>query len=196
MLTRSELSAGLGAASAVLAGRERPLAGLDLGFSGFWRSFAAPFMVLPLYLLHVMAEHRLILQNLPEGGEIDETLFVVSRALAFLVDVAAFPLLMAVLARPIGISRAYVPLIVIFNWTAPLIAVPLALPSILLGAGMVGPGMATMLLLAALLLTVTWRFRAAKAALGDAGALSGGIVAIDFLLSLVLGEAISRLAGL
>lgn len=195
MVNRADVGAGLDAAWAVLVGRTRPLDGLDLSFDGFWRSFAGPFLALPVYAIHVMAEYRLILGNLPEGAQLDETLFLLIRAAAFLADVAAFPLLAALLARPLGIAQAYVPLIVLFNWTAPLIAVPLALPSILLGAGVMGPGAATILLLMALVLAMTWRFRAARTALGDGGGLSAGIVTLDFLLSLVVGQAITGLLG-
>ena len=196
MLSRSEVATGFDAAWRVLLGRPRPLDGLDLSFDGFWRSFAAPFLVLPLYGVYVMAERRLILESLPEGAEIGSGLFLLSRVVAFLIDIAAFPLLMAALARPLGLARRYVPLVVIFNWTAPLIALPLSLPSILLGAGLVGPEGATFFLLFALCLAIAWRFRAAKAALGGATGLAAAMVALDFLLSLVLGETISRLSGI
>ena len=195
MLTATDVATGFTAAWHVLTGRPRPLDGLDLSFTGFWRSFVAPFLVLPLYVLHVMAERRIILDALPEEAAIDGGLFALSRAIAFLADVAAFPLLVAALARPLGITRQYVPLVVIFNWTAPLVALPLALPSILLGTGVMGPEGATLLLLVALVLAIAWRFRAAKAALGGPAGLAAGMVALDFLLSLTLGEAIGRLTG-
>ncbi len=196
MVTRTEVAAGFTAAWHVFTGRPKPLAGLDMSADGFWRSFVAPFMALPLYVIHVMAEHRLLVGALPEGADVNEWLFLLTRAAAFLADIAAFPLLMAILAKPLGLAKVYVPLIVIFNWTAPLIAVPLSLPSILLGAGMMGPGGATVLILGALVLTMAWRFRAAKAALGGAPGLAAAMVAIDFLLSLVLGETITRFGGL
>lgn len=196
MLSLAEVSTGFHAAVAVLRGRPEALKGLDMTFEGFWRSFMAPFLVLPIYALHVMAERRLILEALPEDAVIAEGLFVASRLVGFLVDVAAFPLLLAALARPLGIVGAYVPLIVAFNWTAPLVALPLALPAILLGFGAIGTGGATVLLLAALALAITWRFRAAMAALGGPTGLAAGMVALDFLLSIVLGEVVSRAAGI
>ncbi|ESR26985.1 hypothetical protein [Lutibaculum baratangense] len=195
MLNPSEVATGVSAAWRVFLGRPHPLDGLDMTVEGFWRSFLAPLLALPLYVLHVMAEHRLILDMLPEGAAIEEAVFALSRTVGFLADLAAFPLLMAFLARPLGIGRAYVPLIVIFNWTAPLIAVPLSLPSILLGTGMLGPEPATLLLLVALVLAIAWRYRAARAALGGLPAMAAGLVALDFLLSIVLSQTISRIAG-
>ncbi len=49
-----------------------------------------------------------------------------------------YPLALALLARPLGLTRAYVPLVVALNWTSLVAAVPVTIPSLLNVLGLVG----------------------------------------------------------
>ena len=122
--------------------------------------------------------------------------FALTRVLALAIDWAAFPLATALLARPLGFANHYVRLIVAFNWGSPIVSGIVALPAILFAFGIVPQGAASLLLFAALVLTIRFRFITARAVLDCGFSLAAGLVALEFLLSLVLGEAISRIAGI
>lgn len=196
MLTAEEVRRGLGAAWSLFLGRREAIRDFDTSFPAFWRSFLAIVLVLPVYVLFVGGERRLVRAGLPEGAEFDDVSFALWRLVALALDWIAFPLLMAGLARPLGFARHYVRLIVAFNWGGPIVAVLMAVPAILFAYGAVAEGGATMLLIAALILVIRFRFNTARAALQCGFGPAAGLVAVELLLSLVLGQLVSRVAGI
>jgi hypothetical protein len=195
MLNADDLQRGLLPAWRLFLGKRDAVRVFDTSFTGFWRSFLAVILVLPIYLLYVGAERRMILEGLPEGASFDEIPFALTRLLALALDWAAFPLVAGLIARPMGFAKHYVRLIVAFNWGGPIVSSVVALPAILYAFGVLPDGGAQILFFAALVLTIRFRFITARAALDCGFSLAAGLVALEFLLSLVLGEALSRLAG-
>jgi hypothetical protein len=194
MLSADDALRGLSSAWALFLGRREAVRGFDTSFRGFWQSFLAIIFVLPVYVLFIGAERRMILSDQPAGAPFDDIAFAAWRLLALAVDWAAFPLLMAALARPLGIAGRYVRLIVAFNWGGPIVATLMAVPAILLSYGAVGEGAASMLLIAALAVVIRFRFVTARAALDCGFGMAAALVATELLLSLVLGQLIARIA--
>lgn len=196
MLSAEDVQRGLTGAWRLFLGKREAISLFDTSFRGFWRSFLAVILVLPVYVLYVGAERRMVLSDLPEGESFDEGLFAFTRLVALALDWIAFPLVAALLARPLGFAPRYVRLIVAFNWGGPIVAPILALPAILFAFAILPQGAASLLLFLALVLAIRFRFITAKAALDCGFALAAGIVALEFLLSLVLGQAVTRIAGI
>ena len=195
MLTAEDLQRGLTGAWRLFLGKRDAVRLFDTSFRGFWRSFMAIVLVLPIYVLYVGAERRMILSDMPEGALFPEIPFGLTRVLALVLDWAAFPLVAGLLARPLGFARHYVRLVVAFNWGGPIVSSIMATPAILYAFSIVPEVPAQILFLGALIITIRYRFITARAALDSGFPLAAGMVALEFLLSMVLGETISRLAG-
>ncbi|MEJ8570889.1 hypothetical protein [Microbaculum marinum] len=195
MLDADDVQRGLSAAWQLFLGKRDAIRKFDTSFDGFWRSFAAVILVLPIYVLYVGAERRMIIAELPLDATFAELTFALTRLVALVLDWVAFPIVAFLLARPLGFAGRYVRLIVAFNWGGPIVSVIVALPAILYAFGIIPQFAASLLLFLALVLAVRFRFITAKAALDCGFGLAAGLVALEFLLSLVLGEALTRLAG-
>ncbi|MCT8970825.1 hypothetical protein [Microbaculum marinisediminis] len=196
MLNADDIQRGLTGAWRLFLGKREAIRLFDTSFRGFWRSFLAAILVLPIYVLYVGAERRMIFSALPDGADFPELGFALARLLSLVIDWAAFPLVTAIIAAPMGFASNYVRLIVAFNWGSPIISAMVALPAILFGFGLAPEGVAQLLLFTALILAIRFRFITARAALECSFALAAGIVALEFLLSLVLSELISRATGM
>jgi hypothetical protein len=194
MLTAEDIQRGLFAAWQLFLGKREAIRRFDTSYRGFWRSFLAIILVLPVYVLYVGAERRLILEAAP--GDFGEVSFALTRLLALVLDWIAFPVVAGLLCRPLGFANRYVRLIVAFNWGGPIVSVIVALPAILFAFGAIPQFAASLLLFLTLVLSIRFRFITARAALDSGFALAAGLVALEFLLSMVLGEAVSRIAGI
>lgn len=180
----------------VFRGRREAIGEVDASFEGFWRSFLAVFLLVPLYVPYVIAEIAMLRAEglLPE--DFSPASHALLRTLSIAADWLAFPLLMLALARPLGISRHYGRYIAAHNWSSVIVAIPLALPGILFGFGLVSGGGAGILLIGGLTIFARMRFLVARAALDASVATAAGLVVLDLLLGLALAQMFDRLAGL
>lgn len=168
----------------------------DTSFGGFWRSFLAILFVMPVYLPYVLTERQLLI----EASGLDEALypmesFLVVRTIALVIDWIAFPILFAIVCKPLGLERRFVPFIIAHNWAGVIGAIPMAVPAILLGAGMMNEAVAAILVLIALAIVLRYYYIVARVALLVPVGTAVGLVAADFLLSLVIGEFFGRIFG-
>src|SRR5690606_33630053 len=107
----------------LMRGRPEGLNRLDLSLEGFWRSFAAIVLVAPAALLAALSQGWFA-DAAAAGAPPDPNLPLTLLALA--VDWTAFPLLFAVLARPLGLGARYVPFIAARNWAAVIVSAMVA----------------------------------------------------------------------
>ncbi len=121
-------------------GRVEGLRKLDLTIDGFWASFGAVVLILPVALV-ALASERVALQV--TGGDVAALTggYVVLRLIAVIVDWLAFPAILALLSRPMGIAARFVPYIVARNWAAVLIAAMFAVPHLFHALGVLPTGM-------------------------------------------------------
>lgn len=126
---------------------------LDLSADGFLRSFWAPLLALPLNLLVIDAWAR------AQGSAVQHpSLF--GAAVSHLFDAFAFPIVLAVLARPTGITTGYGALVILANWAGLFLNVALAvaaLPLLLLGGGSAAAFSFVALLLSGGYIFALWR---------------------------------------
>jgi len=102
----------------------------DLTPGGFIRSFFGPAIALPLYVFGagLVARNMAGTPTVPVGD-------LWSAGLAHVMDAAAFPALIFLLARPLQIAKGYGAFIVVTNWASLFLNAILAAASLLAFAG-------------------------------------------------------------
>lgn len=195
MLTREEIARSLSGAWALFLNRREGMQAFDVSADGFFRSFGVILLVLPPYLISVLAEVRLLeIAGVP-AESFPMVWFFAWKIVGLGIDWIALPLVLVVLARPLGIAKRYGAFVVARNWAGPLAMSISVLPSVLFAAGLVGQEVAAILFLATVILVIRYQYLITRIALQTAIAATIGIVVLDLLLSLVIGETINRLAG-
>ena len=189
MLTGAAIRNSLGGAWAVMNGRAEGLQQLDLSIGGFWRSFAAVFLILPFAVLALLGERSVMAASgeavVPLTGGI-----VAAHGFTVLLDWVAFPLVFAALARPLGLSRHYVPFIVARNWAAVISTAIAALAHALLVVGIVPAAAAPFLLIVVLGIVLRFAYFVARTALAVPLGIAIPIVVLDLLVSLTVEAAV------
>ncbi len=145
--------------------------------NGFWHSFGAAIVVLPLFAGTMLA--RWI--SLPDT--VNGWRFISVELIAYVIAWTAFPVLMILVTGAIDRERFYIRGIVAYNWAGVLqnlVYMPVAVLS-LSGVGGTGP-----LALIILLLVMGYTWFIIKTALQLSPMVAWGIVALDLLISLVL----------
>ncbi len=179
MLGLSEISQSLRGAAQLFLGRKQGLLAMDRSVDGFWRSFAVILLLLPINAVVVLAITR------TGGAESFRGLFLEQMPLLVL-DWIGFPIALALVARPLGVSANYVSYVVARNWAAPIAAAILAIPYLLQGAGWIPLNGAALLSLVAIVVVLRYGYMVLRLALGTPMALSAGLVAADLALTLVI----------
>ncbi|WP_213217829.1 hypothetical protein [Roseibium polysiphoniae] len=193
MLSGQEIARALQGSWMLLRNRPEGMRGFDLSIDGFWRSFAVIFLLVPLFVVSSLAERKLLLDEtefLPAGA------FWLAQFTSLGLDWVALPLLLAGLAKPLGISAGYVPFIVARNWTSLLAALPYVFVGLLYLAGLIAPGIMVLLSLVTLIVVIWYRFIIARVALQASMSMTIGVVILDIILSLLIGELAGRIWGL
>lgn len=193
----NESMRGLKGAWRLFLGNPDGMRWFDTSFGGFWRSFLAILFVMPIYIPYVLAERRLLI----ETSGLHEALypmesFLVVRTIALVIDWIAFPILFAIVAKPLGLESRFVPFIIAHNWAGVIAAMPLVIPAILLGAGMLDQGIAAILVVITLAIVLRYFYMVVRIVLKVPVGTAVGLVMADFLLSLVIGEFFGRIFGI
>lgn len=179
-MSAAEISRSLGASWEFFRGRPGGLALLDRTIEGFWRSFGVILLVLPINALTMFAVSRIDDTDQPVGS-----LFVDGLPILVL-DWVAFPVLLAILARPLDVSQSYVSYVVARNWAAPLAAVMLMVPFVLEGAGWTGPATTAFLSIIALALVLRLHYVILRLALRAGVGLAIALLVGDVMLTLFI----------
>lgn len=193
MITPSASSALMGALELFL-GRREGLQRFDFSVDGFWRSFSAILYMLPFFAISVAVEHRLRPEDVTIAGPTD-AMFVVSRGLDLILDWVTMPVLLAVFAKRLGISRNYASYVVVRNWASVIMSAPQALIALLAGLGVVPIEFAAVVSLAIVGVMLRYHYQIVGATLGGSVGFRVALVAADLALSLVLSGIFSRLFG-
>lgn len=144
---------------------------------GFWHSFSAAVVVLPLFAGTMLARWM----NAPDT--IDGWRFASVELIAYVIAWTAFPVIMAMVVKAIDREAFYIRGIVAYNWAAVLqnlLYMPVAILSL---SGVEGTGPLAMIILF-LVMFYTWFV--AKTALQLTPLVAWSIVVLDLLISMVL----------
>ena len=196
MIGLGEIRAALDGSWLLLRNRPEGMAFFDQSIQGFWRSFLVVFLLVPAFLVSGAAEKRFyFLENLYHPDAFPNEAFWFAQAVGLGIDWLALPLVLAALAVPIGISRRYVPFIVVRNWTSLLASVPYLVTYLLFLLGILSPGVTVLLSLTCLLVVIWYRYLVARIALQASISLAIGVVVLDVLLTLVISQLVGLMWG-
>lgn len=194
MIGSSEIRAALEGSWMLLCNQSRGMVYFDQSTQGFWRSFLVIFLLAPVFLVSALAEKKLLIsENVLLLETFPENAYWLAQFFSLGIDWVMLPLVLALIAGPIGISRQYVPYIVVRNWSSLLASLPYLATGLLYLTGIIPSGIMVLLSFTCLIVVLWYRFLIARIALQASVSLAIGVVFLDILLSLVIGELAGRL---
>ena len=194
MITLTEVYAAILHSWRLFRGDRGALKAFDASYDGFLRSFGVIVVLTPIYALVFVAKQKMILDSADADLESHApTAFFLWEGVAALVDWVAFPLVVLALAPMLHINNRVSLFIVARNWTSILAALPYGVTALLYALGILSAEFLGLLWLIALGLLLYFRYQVYSAALGGPIPLVIGMVVLDFLLSLMIGETLGRL---
>jgi hypothetical protein len=183
---RDEIVQSLTGAWRLFLDRPDAMRFFNVSFDGFWRSFAAIVLILPAYALFAMAERSELLGEPVVDPGFGEGAFFTNKVLTLALDWVTLPILLALLARPLGVAKTYVRYVVARNWCAVLATAPFGVIALLSLLGVLSTGPANVISLVVLVLVIRYNFLIARRALGADVGLAVAIIVADFIISLAL----------
>jgi hypothetical protein len=180
---------------------QRAWSKFDLTTEGFYRSFAAMFVVLPLNIvIDLIVSQAELADKIRKGQPALEPIYGLGTAafstLAVCLQWLLFPVAMIFLLRFLDLAHRYVALIIAHNWGTVIVWL-FNLPAFLLyAAGIVAWDIAVDLNFIVLGFTLYYRFYIAQTALDTTWGLAAAVAMIDFLLWVNFQFALWRMSGL
>lgn len=180
---------------------ERAWSKFDLTADGFFRSFAALLIVLPLNVAtDLIANQVAINEKLRNGQSILEQTYGLGDAIfstiAMTGQLLVFPIAMVFLLRFLELTHRYSALIIAHNWGTVVVYL-FNLPAFLLhAAGIISADLAIDLNLIVFGLTLYYRFYIAQTALDAGWSMAAGIATLDIVLQLYFLIALNAVSGL
>jgi len=166
----------------------------NISIEGFWRSFLAVLIVLPLYVVFLVLNlGQLSGMELPTGSATSKELYVAIKLAAHILGWLAFPIVMIPISRLMDLSQSYVPYIIVWNWSNVLV-MAVILPAVLLFPPSAQSGQSAKLILMAAQITVLfYGYLVARAGLQCKILTAIGVVMLDLLLGLLFNLLAGRL---
>jgi len=196
LISIGEIRAALDGSWLLLRNRPEGMAFFDQSIQGFWRSFLVILLLVPVFLVSGLAEKQFYFaENLFHPDAFPNGDFWLAQFAGLVIDWVTLPVLLAVLAVPIGISQRYVPFIVVRNWTSLLASVPYMLTYLLFLLGVISPGITVLLSLTCLMVVIWYRYLVARIALQATISLAIGVVVLDVVLTLIIAQLVGLLWG-
>lgn len=155
------------------------LAYFDISVNGFWRSFLAAVLVLPLYTALVAVRYGMA--DAPGGVGA-----IVIDGLAYVINWVAFPVVMLTLSKVVDRERNYLRHIIAYNWATGLqhiVSLPLA---ILVLGGALPMELGAFLSLLVLGWVLIFSGYVAHIALDVPPGTAAGLVLVDLLIGLIV----------
>ena len=161
----------------------------DRSMAGFWRSFGAAVLVLPLQAAVIYSQ-----MQAPADGAGWFRLIAV-EASAYVIQWVAFPLALYYIASGLGRVAEYVDFVIVNNWTnVPWMPINLVLLRIAVG-GQLSGGLIEFLAIAFYAVTLSFEWFIARQTLRIGGAAAAGLVALDFSIAIVVQSAVRVMVG-
>jgi hypothetical protein len=167
------------------AGEQR----FDLSLDGFWRSFRWAYIIAVLDTLDALASHYATVAQ-EDGSQAGSIVWLmVANAIASLVTFCLFPVIVALLAKPMDLTKRYASYIIGRNWLTVFLSAIVYVIDAANWSGLMSEEMRAVLAIGLAGITLYAGSMIALSFLGTSGSLSFGFALIDFLLTLLIGEA-------
>ena len=179
---------------------QRAWSGFDLTAEGFFRSFAAMLIVLPLNIIFDLFVTNVATRKvIAEGGTVKGAYDLSDAVFSTVVMCAEwliFPVVMIFVLRFVGLAHRYSALIIAHNWATVVIAL-VNIPAFALGSmGVFSPDLTYDVYFIVLGLTLYYRFYVAQTALDAGLGIAGAVTFLDFLLKIYFALGVSATASL
>jgi len=159
----------------------------DTSIQGFWRSFFAAALILPLYI-------PLIVLRMDDAELANPALRILAvEAIAYVIGWVAFPLAMAYLTQAFDRSAQYPGYIVAYNWGAAPQVVLMFAVALTRAAGLFPEALQTGLHFGIMLYLLAVQWFVARRALDIHPGAALGVVAADFMLSFLIATVASAM---
>ncbi len=156
----------------------------NLSEEGFWRSFFAMALVLPMSALAAVMFR--------ENTEVSAVALASRTSVNLLLQWAAFTAIMLAFTRMLSVGQHYMRFIIAYNWSSVIATGCMMVPVLLFGMGLLAMEGALVLVFFIFLAMLVYFWFVAREALETNGHVAIGIVFIDFMLNV----AIERFFGL
>ncbi len=183
---REEIARALFGAFLLVRRDPRGMGFFNITIEGSWRSFFAAVLVAPMFAI-IMALHR------PEHAEATVAWQFLTHTIRYAIDWAAYPVIVAVIARLINLSHLYVGYIVAYNWAKVLINALFLVLAVLAATDIVPGALINFLKFAALIAVIYYLWFVTCTALQLAWYVGAALVAIEFIASYLVGTTITGL---
>ncbi len=148
---------------------------------GFWRSFFAFAIVAPGYAVLKLVEH-----NSDAALAASAPRILVVDAIAYVVQIVAYPLAMLYLCRAFGRWDRYIGFVVALNWSVVLQMALLVPTTILAASQAVSAGLGDTLALTAVMAVLFYQWFITRTALEVPGIIAAGAVLLKIVIELVI----------
>lgn len=185
MVLIAELNAALAGAMGLARGNRTAIEAFPNNEPAFWRSFAAIAIILPINFMIISMRPTL-------EGQSD---YAFSDLVATLVQWVAFPLLMIVIVRLLGLGARYSLFIIAYNWSSVFIVAALMPAALLASMTSADHPMVTIVSLISLLFVLWYSAFLAQVALATTWINAIGIVALDVVTSLLINGLVLKGIG-
>lgn len=159
----------------------------NLSVTGFWRSFLAPVLIYPAFVVISICERATIPAPRPALG-----LHLAWESVAYAGQSVLFPILMIFLVRLLGLSATYVPFVITYNWSAVWITAIL-LPPVLLSVVPFAAEIGALLSMFASIAAAYYRWVVTRISLATTPLTALGLVVIEVLLSIGIVLAVRQI---
>ena len=165
----------------------------DHSFEGFFRSFFAALLSLPIAIFLTVTQDRIVAdlagRAAGRGVEIAVTPgmgFWLIEAAAYAVGWLILPLVMILIVKLLGASRRYVPFIIAYNWGSCLVYLVFTIPDIAYFLGLTTLKSIAIAYYGAFAFVATYRWQMARETLQISGLNAAAIVILATLLDIAV----------
>jgi len=156
----------------------------DLTIDGFFRSFFAPILGLPFFLLMVAVQ---------ADAKADVMQLLEIESVAYLLVWIAYPALMILLCHLLDLGQHYVPFIVAFNW-AQIVIIAVYLPlNAVIGLDLVGRDIGVILRLLGFAASCFYLWFIARTALQTTAIVAIGLIVAEVLVEQIVQQGVELL---
>lgn len=194
ILTADEVSRSVRGTLDLLNRRAEGLRAFDMSEAGFWRSFGAIWLTLPVFVVELALERQRLGPLGPAAALLDMSRVTLAVAAGHVASFVALPLAMIWISRKLGLGRVYAPFVVVTNWIGAAGATLLSVPAILLLVGWATPSLAALFTFGFAVIVLRVQWFATKTTLGVSGGLAAAIVTLGVLLDALIGRLVDVLA--
>lgn len=154
------------------------LSRFDLSVAGFWRSFGAALVSLPIYGLVLATSGRGL-----DGHALTGALVIYG------LNWVTFPIVMLAVSKLLGLSDNYVRYIIVYNWARVVIALVQAPLPLLAASDVLSAGLFVVIATVVTATVLVYQWRIARISLGAAWPAAVAVVVLDVVLGDVIAAA-------